>query len=72
MHTKATKMAMDDMGKVIDSFSQDTPFMSKEMSPRSKSRQAALASAPADIRGLLDEGYSKDFVMRMMKAQEEK
>ena len=51
-HTKATKMAMDDMQKVIDSFADDQPFMVEEVSERTKERRELIAKAAPDIQAL--------------------
>ena len=63
-------MAQDDLRKVLDSFKEQPPFMAEEVSKRTEDRRALIAQAPADIRGLLDQGYSQDFVIRLIKAQE--
>jgi hypothetical protein len=70
-HTQATKMVMNDMRKVIDSFSDDTPFMAEEVSKRTQARRAAIENAPPDIKALKDQGFSQAFILRLLKAQEE-
>jgi hypothetical protein len=69
-HTRAVKMAQDDLRKVIDSFKNEPPFMAEEISARTRARRARIEQAPADIRGLLDRGYSQEFVLRLLDAQE--
>ena len=64
-YTEATKLAQSDMQKVIDSFGEDTPFMSDAVSDRTQARRDKLANAPADIRGLLDKGFPQYFVERL-------
>jgi hypothetical protein len=70
-HTRAVKMAQDDLKKVIDSFKEQPPFMAEDVSKRTEARRARIEQAPADIRGLLDRGYSQEFVLRLLDAQEE-
>lgn len=45
-------MVMGDLQKVIDSFGQDTPFMSDSASARTQARRKVVDSAAPDIQAL--------------------
>lgn len=55
-HTGAVKMAGDDFRKVVKTFTDGPKFMQDEVDPRTKARHEALASLPADVQKMLDEG----------------
>lgn len=69
-YTAATRLAQNDMRRVIESFGEDQPFMSEPVSARTEARRERLASATADVAGLLDKDFPEYFVEKVLDVSE--
>lgn len=69
--SRATLEAGDVMRQVIDSFRNETPFMTDKKSARTENREAAIATAPTDVQELLGQGFSTELVARIARMENE-
>lgn len=66
-HTRAVAMANNEITKVIDMLRTGPKFMQDPVSARTQAKRDVIAGAPADVQGLLGQGFTQEFVHRLAK-----
>lgn len=67
IHTRAVSAANDDITKVIESLKEGPKFMQETVSPRTQARRDAIENAPEEVKALLQQGYTQEFVHRLAR-----
>jgi len=66
-HTRAVKMAGDDIREVIKTFSDGPAFMADTRDPRTKSKHDRIAASP-DAQDRIARGLPQDYADRVARA----
>lgn len=70
-HTRAVHLAVNTIDSVIKAMDGEGHFMGKEQSPRTQARLARIEKAPPEVKALLDQGFSRQFVERLARLEDE-